>query len=290
MRKIAVAGIAIVALAVASEIGARYAGVIDFPLYEANNRVGYLPLPNQSGSFMRTNDFYTNDLSMGVIDTFENTENDILLVGDSLVWGGNPYKQADKLGPKLQSALDERGVDAKVWPISAGSWAIINEVNWLEDHPVVVSATETMIFILNSEDFDQPSSWRNPLTHPRERPASAIGYLLYKYIFSPAIPAIEADLTVPSRPVGEALAATIANCSCRVQIWLHPMKAELALPSDQTNLEMNFSKIEALLPEGTKVHRIRDIPDWGQKLYRDSIHPTPEGMNILGQAIAASLD
>ncbi|MCL4065356.1 hypothetical protein M3484_02035 [Pseudomonas sp. GX19020] len=289
MRKIAVAGIAIVALAVASEIGARYAGVIDFPLYEANNRVGYLPLPNQSGSFMGKIDFYTNDLSMGVARVFENTETDILLIGDNLVRGGNAYKQADKLGPQLQFALDAYGAGTKVWPNSAGSWTIVNEANWLEDHPAVVSAAETMIFVLNSEDFGQPASWRNPFTHPRERPISALAYFAKKYILPPQAPPIEADLTAPSKPAGEALAAALAACSCRAEIWLHPMKSEMRIHPDQTALEINFAKIEDLLPEGADVHRIREIPGWKQNLYRDQIHPNSEGMKIFGSEIAKRL-
>jgi hypothetical protein len=48
----------------------------------------------------------------------------ILLVGESIVWGGNPYKAADRLAAKLQSL-----VKGKVWPISAGSWGLQNEGN-----------------------------------------------------------------------------------------------------------------------------------------------------------------
>ncbi|MGU5731348.1 hypothetical protein ACV1DR_20970 [Aeromonas jandaei] len=113
------------------EIGIRISGIIDFPLYDADNHIGYIPKPNQSGSFLRTHDWQFNSLSMGATE-FRPTDKDTdtLLIGDSIVLGGNPYKQGDRLGPQLQ--LIHGG---NVWPISAGSWALRNELVYLNLHP-----------------------------------------------------------------------------------------------------------------------------------------------------------
>lgn len=57
---------------------------------------------------------------MGVKNEFRPTEyTDVLLVGDSIVFGGNPYKQQEKLGSQLEllSGLT-------VWPISVPSWGL----------------------------------------------------------------------------------------------------------------------------------------------------------------------
>jgi lysophospholipase L1-like esterase len=47
----------------------------------------------------------------------------ILLIGDSIVWGGNPYKAGERLGARLQALLKD-----KVWTASAGSWSLQNEI------------------------------------------------------------------------------------------------------------------------------------------------------------------
>ena len=104
------------------EIAIRISGIIDFPLYDADNHIGYIPKPNQSGSFLRTHDWQFNSLSMGASEFKpSDTVVDTLLIGDSVVLGGNPYKQSDRLGPQLQKI---RG--GNVWPISAGSWGLRN--------------------------------------------------------------------------------------------------------------------------------------------------------------------
>ncbi|MDP1125438.1 hypothetical protein Q5O12_28365, partial [Klebsiella pneumoniae] len=74
-----------------------------------------------------------NSLSMGSGPFFPSSDIDTLLIGDSIVLGGNPYRQQDRLGPVLQ--MDSKHA---VWPISAGSWSISNELIYLKDHPDVL--------------------------------------------------------------------------------------------------------------------------------------------------------
>lgn len=286
MKKLVVAAGAVLAFVGMAEVAARYAGLIDFPIYLANNRIGYIPAPSQSGAFMRSNDWVSNSLSMGIQKEFFDTPEDLLVVGDSIVWGGNPYRQEDKLPAQIQKAFAERQFEIAVWPIAAGSWAIVNEANWLIDHPEVLNATETLVFVVNAGDFGRPTSWRNPITHPLEPPSSALLYLVQKYIVKLPPPAPNPDLTVPEQPVGPAWAEAMNACECNVQIWLYPSRAEMSEDPGATALEANFLSVSNDIPEGVSIFRVREIPGWSEQMYRDTIHPSTEGVRVLADAIA----
>jgi hypothetical protein len=48
------------------EATVRISGVTDFPIYDVENEIGYLPKANQSGTFLEKNDWYFNGKSMPV--------------------------------------------------------------------------------------------------------------------------------------------------------------------------------------------------------------------------------
>jgi len=43
----------------------RASGVLDFPTYQVDNGIGYIPSPDQKGMFLHLNDWAFNDRSMG---------------------------------------------------------------------------------------------------------------------------------------------------------------------------------------------------------------------------------
>ena len=117
MFRIALAAVAALLLI---ELGLHASRVVDGPRYESNDRIGYIPKANQSGAFLWTNRWAFNELSMGTERPFRpSARTDILLIGDSIVYGGNPYRAEERLGPTL-----ERVTKTTVWPIGAGSWSL----------------------------------------------------------------------------------------------------------------------------------------------------------------------
>ncbi|WP_024298405.1 hypothetical protein [Methylomicrobium lacus] len=166
-------------LFLSAEVSVRLLGLIDFPIYDANPIIGYIPAANQHGRFLNKNYWQFNSWHMGAPDFLTNSKPDVLLVGDSIVLGGNMLAQEDRLGPQLQKIIDQN-----VWPISAGSWALQNELTYLHTNPDVVSQIESIVFVLNSADFAEASSWRCDFTHPRQKPKFALWYLFNKYIYA----------------------------------------------------------------------------------------------------------
>lgn len=211
---------------VCGEVGVRLAGFVDFPLYEANAVMGYIPAASQSGSFLNKNTWRFNELHMGAVP-FKPTRNNVLLVGDSIVLGGNPLSETDRLGPKLQKILP---LDVSVWPISAGSWALRNELAWLRANPDVVDKVSAIVFVVNSGDFGEASSWSCELTHPTHKPTLALFYLVEKYVhaFSPCNGSVPPGLQVPPGDLPRELQAFLAGRADKVHFVWYADKTELA--------------------------------------------------------------
>ena len=101
MKKLIITIVALAGIIFAGELVVRYKGMVDFPLYDANSVIGYIPSANQKGSFLNKHTWEFNSLHMGSTDFLTSPATDILLIGDSIVLGGNPLGQSERLGPQL---------------------------------------------------------------------------------------------------------------------------------------------------------------------------------------------
>jgi hypothetical protein len=277
---------AVVVSVVMAETVPRALGMVDFPIYEVNDRIGYIPAPFQSGSFLNKNEWYLNSLSMASVEEFAPSENidDVLLIGDSIVWGGNGYRWEDRLAEQMKTMTA-----AQVWSVSAGSWAIVNELNYLEDHPEVVQDVDRLVFIVNEGDFGAPSSWRSPYTHPREKPISAFFYLLNKYILEPDVAPTPENLLVAAEDPIEKLHSFVDSCECSVDFWIYPTRAEVNGKKTRLSTGEMRMTLRSVLPEN-RIHEVIDLEGWSDDIYKDSIHPTLEGFGILAGAISEEIN
>lgn len=246
-------------MAIGGELFLRIA--LDFPLYNADSVVGYWLKPRQHGVFLFNRDWSFNDDSMGVEHNFEATRNfDLLLVGDSIVLGGNPLRQKDKLGPTLS-----RETGWSVWPISAASWAMQNELTFLSRHDEMLKRVDGIVFVFNSGDFGAPSSWASEITHPRKYPKSYIWYAFEKCCVAPNS-VTDSNLLVAKRDVVEMWYQF--NKSSRVPILA------VAYPArDEAEKNCNWVPIE-----------FRRVGNWvcyvnssNNDYFRDNIHPSALG-------------
>ena len=266
-----------------AEIGLRLAGFLDFPLYETNNEIGYIPKASQSGSFLRSHDWQFNSLHMGAPEFRPTPALDTLLVGDSVVLGGNPYRQEERLGPRLQQITG-----GSVWPISAGSWALRNELIYLKKHLDVVKAVDRIIFVLNSEDFAEASSWACEITHPRTYPSFAMSYVFRKYIYnwSPCGDPPE-ELKVPPGNWVLELKEFLQEDGVigkPIAFFLYPNRQEAS------NAEIRVAKLEqyasSIRQLGVNhVYSIGRDSRWRSDFYKDGIHPTKQGTVVLADII-----
>jgi len=232
----------------ASEFVVRYVGLVDFPCYAADRFVGYQVAPNQAGVFLNKNRWFFNDKGMGTERVFQpQPSQDVLVIGDSIVLGGNPLDQPQKLGPQLT-----RLSGVMHWPVAAGSWALANELAYLKANPDVVAGVSGFAFVLNSADFGQASSWACELTHPREKPTLALWYVFRKYVLkSTECGATPSDLKVPDvdwRTELKAFASSPDAQGKPMVFWLYPTLQESQKP------RLRESRLEA---RGVEIARDR---------------------------------
>lgn len=278
-RLIYAAGALVLALPLLAETAIQGLQANSLPTYEANNQIGYIPKPNQSGSFLHMRDWAFNELSMGTSRPFRPDADAILLLGDSIVFGGTPYSEAERLGPQLEKAIGRQ-----VWPAAAGSWALQNELTYLRQHPDIVNRVSRLVLILNKEDFGQPSTWRSEYTHPTHIPFPSLMYLMRRYVVRPATEAEDRALTVAPRDWRADFSALIAGTRTPVDVFLYPYKAECADPSELDT----YGKILVSLGAARAINIGRDAR-WNASLYRDDVHPIARGNEVLAEIIAEAL-
>ncbi len=180
LRRLRRALVLVASVLLAAEAGLRIAGATDFPVYRLDPAIGYLYAPRQSGSFLNRNRWAVNDLSMPTPRTWApEPKPNLLLVGNSIVAGGNPYDQSERL-----ASFVERRVGARwnVWPVATGGWSTVNQLSYLERHREVVGATDFIVWIYTSGGLQAASPWLGDDVFPLERPASALGYVLRREV------------------------------------------------------------------------------------------------------------
>ena len=267
------------------ELVTRVTRISDFPLYDANNKIGYIPQANQKGRFLWSHDWKFNEYHMGADSFKPSNDEDLLLIGDSIVLGGNQLKESEKLGPSLQGTLN-----VAVWPIAAGGWSMRNELIYLNSNPEIVRNIDTFIFVWNSGDFDQASSWSCEITHPLHAPISAFFYVFQKYVYSfhNCTGDINPELLVPNGDWQEELKGFINSAEMKnkkVVAYLYPnLNEEIDAALMKSGLDNHINEIHQA--GISNVISIGHDSRWSIKYYRDDIHPNGIGNKALAKIIS----
>ena len=105
-RSIRLILIGLLATLMIGEAAVREAGMVDFPNYAVDAEIGYIPRPNQHGCFLNRLCRVLNDRSMGTAAAWNpGPHPNVLLIGNSIVMGGDHYDQHDRLGPLVQQKV-----------------------------------------------------------------------------------------------------------------------------------------------------------------------------------------
>lgn len=265
------------------EAGVQFFGLVDVPVYEGNNQIGYIPSPNQSGAFMRSHTWRFNEYSMGAGPFNPDSKRfNLLLIGDSLVLGGNPLAEPERLGPQL-----EKLTGWQVWPISAGSWAMQNELTYMRLHPAILEKMDAIVIVSNSGDFDVPSSWASDLTHPLQHPFPGLIYLVRKYVFQPSTPPqVKPEMQVKLRDWQHDLHELSQNFKKPIYIFMYPNSEEFHdVVKRQSQLDSKIPLIQAQLGDTAKIYKVSNDAHWNEALYRDDIHPSGNGNLVLAEIL-----
>lgn len=263
-------------VAVAAEVGLRYFGVTDFPLYENSRELGYLPLPNQRGSYLGKYRWAFNELSMAVPDPFRPSsfKQNILLIGDSNVLGVL-VDQPERLGSVMNTKCPS------VWPIAADSWAFLNELRYLHTHEYLLPSLNRIVFVLNFGDFGDASSWSSEISHPTHIPISSVAYIARKLLGASTSPAVTGDNNWRSE-----FSWLRRQYPGPITIAMYPIRAETV------DAKLRSERLDARksdLGAGLTFIDIYETPNWSVSDYRDDFHLTAEGTRKLALHIVSQI-
>jgi hypothetical protein len=289
--------VGLIAAAAIGEIAVRASGMVDFPIYEVEDAIGYLPRPAQHGCLLRRRCWVFNDLSMGTGVAWNPAGHlNLTLIGNSIVMGGNPYDQSQKLGPLLQQRLGERYA---VWPIAAGGWTNVNESVYLMQHPQIARHTDVFIWEFMSGGLSQLSPWRGEYVFPSTRPICALCYVLRRYALGPALKLDPGELP----PQGGTSAANLAAFEAQLALmadgdggqrqgilFLYPGKSELQQARAGREWLPERAQVEALSRRySLQIIDVARDPRWSENLYREDWHPNVQGNVVLADILSDAL-
>jgi hypothetical protein len=275
---------AFVATTVVAELTIRLSGVTNFPIYLKHAALGYVPAPNQSGTYRNGNDWVYNDMSMGVQRPFQpKLRPATILVGDSIVNGDYWLRHVDTLGPQLEQLSC-----GAIWPISAGGWALVNEIRYFREHRELLGQVDRIVFVLNSGDLVSASQWTSELTHPTYRPLFLLPYIVRRHILHERPPSSEARETDEWR---QELSWLEQSFPGQIVVALYPLQDEFSNEGlRERQLNRRAAQLEAVAPGRLRFVDIAVDPLWKKSFYHDGVHPTASGVKALAQILSKSIE
>ena len=293
--------IVVAALAGFTELLARLSGVADYPTYDLSADYGYLPQPNQQGRFLHRNFWIFNERSMATGPYRPELKENILLIGDSIVLGGNPVDQSERWAGQLEDRGRGRW---SVWPVGAASWSNLNEIAWIKKNRDVDQSCRWIVWEINSGDFYEFSHWAREEMQPRHHPASVAWYALQKYVWDrwsapPYLYWLKHPSDFPAYPTN--MIATLPDFENFVAHWpkgpseprilivWYPAKLELHGQAPGWNA-MSRMMEQICERQGLELLDVSRETAWNESLYRDHLHPTAAGYRRLAEWVAERLN
>jgi hypothetical protein len=280
---IAVALLALFALAAVllAELAIRFCGVSGFPLFRKDAQ-GYRMMPLQQGKFLRKFNWRYDRFGMRDDRELDSLAGYILIVGDSVVEGGNRVDQDDTLIAQLRCLTDQ-----SLYAAACHGWSLGNELAVLQSLPGWEQARR-LVFVLNTGDFDTIEPAPTQLSFPTRYPALFSLWLLGRKLYRDPRFGQLVGWRPPQRfnsALREQVLADFAQVLARfegdVVVLRYPQRGE-----DPGSEPYYGQLIAAAGSHRTRLLDLAGRADWGDACYLDHIHPNPRGIKVLAQCIA----
>jgi hypothetical protein len=271
------------------------------PLYQADDKIGYLLAPNQStrrfGNNIVINRYSMRSPEFDPVRP-ENTDR-LFLLGDSVVngnwWTDQTQTVSELLRQKLQAHHPKT---IEVLNASANSWGPRNELAYLQRYGLF--NTQYLILVINTDDLfattPTPLGVGKDKNYPDRKPALALIEALQRFLPQAPLPAeLLAIQSEGGDRIGHNIAAiqsiqTLAKqANAKFLVILTPLlrETENAGPRDyekqarhRLQEQMNESQINYI--DALSIFKAAENP---QELYRDHIHLSTQGNHLLSQQI-----
>ena len=221
----------------------------------------------------------------------------ILLLGDSVVNGSWWTDEAETLSSLLANQLNNSG-DVEVLNASANSWGPRNELAYLKRYGLFDA--DALVLVINTDDLfaTEPTSLAvgKSYSYPDRAPVLAVVELYQLFIAPPkSIPELDRLKQVKDDRLSKNLAAikaikAIADTNnTKFVLALTPLLREFEEGSTDKELVARNRLQQLVITE--KISYLDFLEIWAdfpqpEFLYRDRIHPSPQGNSKIVEAIA----
>lgn len=270
------------------------AGYGSYPIYDVDHEIKYIPAANQQGHFLNRNAWYFNDRHMGNKANWDPAKHpNVVLVGNSIVLGGNPFNHDDKLGPLLEKDL---GGGTTVWSAAAGGWSNVNEMVYLDRNADVLQNANAVIIEYMEGGLSAPNPWPGYYVFPDHKGLSLTSYAIGKYVVRPLLGRVTTDFG--SLPVtGATDPAQLQRFKTLVSNIVKDRKLVIFMYPMLKNLQNKPGWLAATAPiqEICRDFALTCIdvaqkPNWTESAYSaDGVHPTVSGNKTLASILAKTL-
>ena len=293
-------------LGVVAEVGLRLTqGLGNPPLYIADKDIGYLLAPNQKlrrgGNSIEINQYSMRDRE--IKPQKEQGVKRIFLLGDSVVNGSWWTDQTDilsnLLAKKLQTANSQESLE--VFNASTNSWGPRNELAYLKRYGLFDA--NTLILVINTEDLFSTKATSavvgKSYSYPSKPPALALIELYQLYIAPPRqIPELEklrsqtkANLNANLSAIKE-IKQIAGQSDTEFILVLTPLLKEFKEGSIEE--EQARKSLQKLVNE-EDINYLDFLQIWSdfpqpEFLYRDRIHPSPQGNTKIIEQLSSVIE
>ena len=268
-------------LAAGVELAARALRAADYPLFRRDDRFGYGFVPGTSGAMRGRHRWRINPMGLRTDCDRPPDQDAIVLLGDSTVEDGVYTGQAETLAVRLAAATGR-----EVHPVACPAWSLENQLAFLRANPALYEAG-TMMFVVNTQDLAALNRWETESAQPTRRPLSHAWYkamrathlqrrILFPFMFPPW--ADEAD---------RAWETSLRHFNARYhgrQVWLfYPLREEFERGARPC------TALRPLLADHAESFEIGAMPGWSPACYKDAVHSSRAGRELLLRALIAAL-
>ena len=298
VRRAALAALGAAALLALAELALRGAGLGRPVLFVEDPDIEYRPAPDQDVRLLGRRQRY-DGLGRRNDPPGDDPRRRVLVMGDSVLNGGNPTDQAELATSRLSAAPS----DTLYLNASAGSWGPGNLRAWIDRFGL--DEVEALVLVLSSHDWTDARAFAplDPATQPVRRPRSAVLEALRRYVV-PRLPASLARALAPARARHAGRDAFEAGPPESVEAQLRGIAARAAAENLRMCVVQHRERDElddAPSPGGARIAAlfaglgvpVVDLRDAlaaalgrGRDPYRDPIHINAAGQRLLATAVA----
>jgi hypothetical protein len=308
-RRLLALAFILVLLLIGGELFARfYLGLGDPPLSMADPEIEYLFKPDQDcrrfGNRIRYNHYSMRSDDFPAHKSRPD-ELRVLVVGDSVVNGGVLTDQSQIATSLLQVRLTkELGRPVVVGNIAAGSWGPPNQLAYLKRFGLFDA--DVLVIVLSSHDYADAPTFEPISTNinlPDRKPILALWEGFQRYLLPRLTRRSASNEAGPLPSTAEARPGDVRACltairemidlgrraGARVIVAQHLTREETLASPEPGHAEIAEEVRRAGLTPVELAPAFDAARARGRELYRDRIHPSPAGQEVIAQTLDATI-